>query len=147
MNVVDWVILGILVIGFFWGIARGFWRILIELVGVYIAIILTFKIAGMLNIQPPTNYIVTAIIFLVLLGIMLTIAKYIGRVLPMFPFSRILGGIFGILVGILFAYFVLLFTYSYFDASHPYIQESPFADIVNKIGAPMFAFVKSKLGG
>jgi uncharacterized membrane protein required for colicin V production len=109
MNRIDIVMLSILGIFVIYGFLSGLVRTVIILVGFVIGGIVGYYMPRAMGINYPLNFILGVLLFIVFWIIFGVIAHFVGKIGKIVPFNRLLGGILGLALGILFS--LLIFTY------------------------------------
>ncbi|MEO0284412.1 MAG: CvpA family protein [candidate division WOR-3 bacterium] len=124
MNIFDFIIIGLIVACGFFGFFEGFPRILIEVCGILIAIYLSFLVHSLFIHLFPWNLILSVVTFFLVLSISIIIARFVGKIGKLLPLSNFFGGIFGLLIGLVFSFYLISFIYKFFPGAREIIDNS-----------------------
>jgi len=130
MNILDWIIIGILAIFTLYGYFCGFLRILIELGGIILAFYLSAKVSQLIRAPFPWGSIIYSLTFFIILTIFVLIAKSISKIGKWFPLNKFFSGFFGLISGITFSSFIISLIYKYFPQKLDLVNNSYLAKYI-----------------
>jgi len=172
MNVVDYIILGILLLHLLKGLKNGLLLSIVNVIGVVLIFVIAFYIKGPISIflyerlpflsfagifkgivavnilfYEAIAYGITIILLSIVFTIIKRITKIIDRLLSFTLFlnlpSKILGGVIGLVEGILYS-FILLFIASVVNTTTVYVNESKYGNLILE-NTPIISTVTSDL--
>jgi len=172
MNVVDYIILGILLLHLLKGLKNGLLLSIVNVIGVVLSFVIAFYIKGPISIflyerlpflsfagifkgivavnilfYEAIAYGITIILLSIVFTIIKRITKIIDRLLSFTLFlnlpSKILGGVIGLVEGILYS-FILLFIASVVNTTTVYVNESKYGNLILE-NTPIISTVTSDL--
>jgi len=172
MNIVDYIILGILLLHLLKGLKNGLLLSIVNVIGVVLIFVIAFYIKGPISIflyerlpflsfagifkgivavnilfYEAIAYGITIILLSIVFTIIKRITKIIDRLLSFTLFlnlpSKILGGVIGLVEGILYS-FILLFIASVVNTTTVYVNESKYGNLILE-NTPIISTVTSDL--